>query len=211
MHALVPGGGPSLDGTRWLHSEHPKHRRRKKRYLADVQTLGRLFRNKFVRALERLHRKGELQLEADSPLQDFAAFKRWCGELAEAWNVYIEAPPPNARPEHALKYLARYMSGGPISDGRLISHEEGRVTFWARDKSKQQRSRPYELSGCEFTRRWSLHILPKGFTRSRCYGGFSSQHRVSYLAQCLDLLPPPEPHAPDPPNTEPEQRACPHC
>jgi hypothetical protein len=65
-----------------------------------------------------------------------------------------------ARPEQVLKYLARYLTGGPISDRRLIEHQDGKITFWARshDKRAGNPSKPYTLSGVEFTRRWSLHI-----------------------------------------------------
>ncbi|MBL7041057.1 MAG: transposase [Pirellulaceae bacterium] len=118
-----------------------------------------------------------------------------------------------------LKYLARYLTGGPISDRRLISHADGEVTFWARSKNKKagNPSRPFTLRGTEFTRRWALHILPKGITKSRCYGGFSSRVRREYLSRCRMLLTltdgelgttsPAE--ADEPP---PEfRRSCPHC
>ena len=105
--------------------------------------------------------------------------------------VYIEPPPTEqAQPEHVLKYLARYLTGGPISDRRLIAHEDGEVTFWARSKDKGAGNppEPYTLTGVEFTRRWALHILPKGFVKSRCFGGFSCRNRKSYLRRCRDLL-----------------------
>ena len=72
------------------------------------------------------------------------------------------------------------------------------VTFWARskDKSKGNPPEPYTLPGVEFTRRWSLHILPKGFVKSRCFGGYSCRKREAYLGRCRELLrleqPPPE-------------------
>jgi hypothetical protein len=89
-----------------------------------------------------------------------------------------------------LKYLARYMSGGPISDRRLISDEDGHVTFWARSKEKSDgnKSQPFHLRGTEFVRRWSMHILPKGYTRSRSYGGFHGTKRKDYLQCCRELL-----------------------
>ena len=97
-----------------------------------------------------------------------------------------------------MKYLARYLTGGPIADKRLISDDgserDGRVTFWARGKQKstrqrhKNRSEPYELSGQEFVRRWSMHILPKGYTRSRSYGGYHASKREAYLDRCRTLL-----------------------
>ena len=116
-----------------------------------------------------------------------------------------------------VKYLARYLTGGPISDGRLISHEQGEVTFWARSKNKQtgNRPRPFPLPGVEFVRRWSMHILPKGFTKTRCYGGFSCRHRQDYLQRCRQLLRIAEDEPQTPPPLEDElpetTRTCPRC
>jgi hypothetical protein len=175
VHAVVPGGGPSLDGQRWVRSRHPTEPWREKPYLVDNRLLSARFRDKFLAGLTRLHRRGELKLEGEwSHLQEPAAFAAWLDSFRDgAWVVYVEPPPENARPEHVLKYLARYLTGGPISDRRLLAHEDGQVTFWARspDKARGNPSEPYTLSGVEFTRRWALHILPQGFVKSRCFGG----------------------------------------
>jgi len=118
-----------------------------------------------------------------------------------------------------VKYLARYLTGGPISDGRLISHEQGEVTFWVRSKNKRtgNQPRPFRLPGVEFVRRWSLHILPKGFTKTRSYGGFSCRQRQDYLQRCRQLLgiaePEDEPPSPQPLENESSEttRMCPRC
>jgi hypothetical protein len=79
---------------------------------------------------------------------------------------------------YVLKYLARYMTGGPISDRRIISDAASKVTFWARSKEKAtgNQSQPFSLQGREFVRRWAMHILPKGYTRSRSYGGYMERN-----------------------------------
>jgi hypothetical protein len=161
-----------------------------------------------------------LQFGPLSLVCDYKDFVRWLDQtVTQDWVVYLQAPPKNTTPQHVLKYLARYLTGGPISDGRLISHEEGEVTFWARSKNKAEgnRRRPFPLSGCEFTRRWALHILPKGFTKSRRYGGFSPRHCQQYLKRCQELLPGPAETEDEPaneaieePTDEPEVK-CPHC
>jgi hypothetical protein len=146
-------------------------------------------------------------------------FDEWVDQLNDTFNVFIEPPLENSQPQHMVKYLARYLTGGPISDGRLISHVDGQVTFWARGKNKQtgNQPRPFPLPGAEFVRRWSMHILPKGFTKTRCYGGFSCRHRHDYLQRCRQLLqiaePEGEPPSPPPPEDEsPETtRTCPRC
>ena len=226
VHALVPGGGPSLDGTHWITTCHPKHRRRKKPYLVDNELLGEKFKEHFVTGLKRLHAKGLIAFDPPvlparvNEARDEPDFAEWLDRIAEqAWNVFIEAPPEYSQPQHMVKYLARYLTGGPISDGRLISHEQGEVTFWARSKNKQtgNRPRPFTLPGVEFVRRWSMHILPKGFTKTRAYGGFSCRHRQDYLRRCRELLPideaEDEPQSSQPLEDEtPETtRTCPHC
>jgi hypothetical protein len=193
VHAVVPGGGPALDGQGWVRSKHRYHHGRDKPYLVDHRVLSERFRDKFLAGLTRLHGQGKLKLQGEwSHLQDPAAFAAWMTTFQDcAWVVYIEPPPTeNATPEHLLKYLARYLMGGPISDRRLIEHQDERVTFWARspDKARGNPSEPYKLPGVEFTRRWALHILPKGFVKSRCFGGFSCRNREAYLGRCRTLL-----------------------
>jgi hypothetical protein len=161
--------------------------------LVDNIELGHCFREHFVDGLRKLILKGELRLEGEwFRLQDPVGLEAWLEELvAIDWNVFIEGPPNGrSRPTHVLKYLARYMTGGPISDHRLISDEDGRVTFWARskDKAKGNPSEPFPLRGSEFVRRWAMHILPKGYTRSRSYGGYHGTKRAAYLASCRQLL-----------------------
>lgn len=109
------------------------------------------------------------------------------------WVAYIE-PPPTAQslPEQVLKYLARYLTGGPISDRRLISQENGEVTFRARTGRKTGGDptdfEPVTLKGPEFVRGWSLHILPKGYVKTRRCGGYSNRHRQRYVSVCQALL-----------------------
>ncbi len=225
VHALVPGGGPSPDGKRWIACPQRWARGRRRPYLVDNKELSRRFRKKFTARLKRLHRQGKITF--DPPLlPDLRkqSFADWVDDVADRdWNVYIEPPPENSGPDRVLKYLARYLTGGPISDRRLISHEDGLVTFWARGKNKKDGNKPREftLPGTEFVRRWALHILPKGFTKSRPYGGFSCTKRDDYLERCRALLKPTADDAADAdPSTihgddhakeDSRQPACPHC
>ena len=116
LHALVPGGGPSLDGQRWVRSRHRHHHRRDKPYLVDNRLLSQRFRDKFLAGLTRLHRDGQLKLQGTwSHLQEPAAFAAWLQTFRDCdWVVYIEPPPTaQAQPEQVLKYLARYLTGRP--------------------------------------------------------------------------------------------------
>jgi hypothetical protein len=107
-----------------------------------------------------------------------------------------DSPTPDTTPDQVLKYLARYMTGGPISDRRLLRHEHGHVTVSARKGTKTEGSdetKDVRIPVVEFVRRWSLHILPKGYTKTRRFGGHSNHHRNRYIAACRELLPSGEP------------------
>lgn len=198
LHALVPGGGPSLNRVNdpcWVTARDGTREWRERPSLTDVVALGRAFRDTFARSLGELIRRGRLRLPEEwRQLEDPRVRRDWLRSLRESdWNVFIEAPPRAGRtPRSLLRYLTRYLTGGPISDSRIVSDEDAMVTFLARVKSRRGRrargSRPVELPGAEFVRRWSLHVLPQGFTRSRCHGGFHGQRRRAYLATCRSLL-----------------------
>jgi len=195
VHAVVPGGGPSLQGTRrWVKSRRPNVRQCDGRYLVNADDLRAAFRATFLNGLRRLHRRGDLKLEGDWEfLQDVAAFEAWLKPLEDVtWVAYIEPPPTKqSTPEHVLKYLARYLTGGPISDRRLISHENGDVTFWARTGTAtggDDRREPLTLAGTEFVRRWSLQILPKNYTKTRRFGGYSNRQCKRSIEECRTLL-----------------------
>jgi len=212
VHALVPGGGPALHGPpRWVHSRRPDVPHDEGRYLVNAEELRITFRQNFLSGLRRLQRNKQLQLEGSwSACRDAAAFEDWLQPLAEiTWVAYIEPPPTEqSTPSQVLKYLARYLTGGPLADRRLISHENGNVTFLARTGTTTggtRQSEPYTLSGVEFVRRWTCHILPKGYTKTRRFGGYSNRHCARYLHECEYLLSPQE-LVPSPPPSAPESK-----
>ena len=123
---MVAGGGPSLRGGDWITSRHPTQRNRKKPFLVDNVLLGRRFRQKFTDGFRRLVRAGKLRLEGDwARLLESNELEAWLTEVTHSdWNVFIEGPPHGkSNPDQVLKYLARYMTGGPISDRRIIRDE----------------------------------------------------------------------------------------
>jgi hypothetical protein len=161
--------------------------------------------------VRRLHAKGKLQLcrrvclrlalphAAGSVLglgqTELRAFKEWLAGIApRGFRVFVQPPPTSSTdPIVILKYLARYVSGGPISNRRLVSWENGQVTFLARSKEdalpgQAKEKVPITISEVEFVRRWATHILPKGFTRVRHYGMSANRHRAAYLKKCRELL-----------------------
>jgi hypothetical protein len=113
-------------------------------------------------------------------------FEAAAAMVLHTWNQHVDAH------IHVVKYLARYMTGGPISDRRLIRHEDEVVTFAARVGKTHGGSDETEevaFSGVEFVRRWCLHILPQGYTKTRRFGGYSPRHCKRYMAECRRLLP----------------------
>ena len=117
LHAVVPGGGPSLEGGSWTTSRHPTQRNRRKPYLVDNVLLGRRFRKKFIDGFRRLVRGGKLRLEEDwAKLLEPRELETWLAEVTQSdWNVFIEGPPHGrSKPDQLLKYLARYLTGGQI-------------------------------------------------------------------------------------------------
>jgi hypothetical protein len=180
LHCVVPGGGLSPDGNRFLLC--------KPGFFLPVRVFSRLFRRLFLEALEHAFDQGQLQFFASlEPLQDRAAFTAYLQPLRSCeWVVY--AKPPFGGPHQALEYLGRYTHRVAIANQRLVSHEGGSVTFRWKDYRHQQRSKLMTLSADEFIRRFLLHSLPPGFQRIRHYGLLSNHHRQEALDLCRRLL-----------------------
>ena len=207
VHCVVPGGGLSPEGTRWIAC--------KPGFFLPVKVLGRVFRGKFLELLKRAHEDGNLSCQgALDPLRDGAAFAALLRSLYEKdWVVY--AKPPFGGPAQVLKYLARYTHRVAISNHRLLAMEDGRVTFSYKDYARGRRQRTMTLNAVEFLRRFLLHVLPKGFTRIRHYGLLANRIRATKLERCRYLLgqaTTPEWQAEvRAESVEAEERLCPRC
>jgi len=184
VHVVVPGGGLSLDGERWVSCRDG--------FFLPVEVIGALVRGKFLAGLKRLWRDGKLKLDGKlSPLADKRTFESWLATLyAKKWVAFAQGPPQGITGADAvLKYLARYVSGVAISDRRLVSHANGRVTFRWKNYARGGTSQTTPpLAGVEFVRRYLLHVLPRGLVRIRGYGLLSNRRRKSDLARCRALL-----------------------
>lgn len=194
IHALVPGVGPALDGSGLRRSQRAGNPRSVGTYLVDCEALCASYREKFLHGLDRLRREGKLRLQGK-----FAYLQcddRWQELLAELrsvdWVSYIQPPPTaDCQADHVVRYLARYLTGGPISDGRIVSASEHGVTFMAREGTKsggESKQIPITMSIEKFARKWSLHVLPKGYTKTRRFGGWSNPRCDAYLERCSILL-----------------------
>jgi hypothetical protein len=180
VHCVVPGGGISLDGSRWISCPTG--------FFLPVRVLGRVFRGKFLDQLKRAAEANRLTFQgALAHLADLVTFKRHLAPLyAKDWVVY--AKPPFGGPETVLKYLARYTHRVAIANRRLLALEDGRVTFAYKDYARGNRCRTMTVAGEEFLRRFLLHVLPRGFQRIRHFGFLANRTRAESLVLCRRLL-----------------------
>jgi hypothetical protein len=206
IHMIVPGGGISLDGTRWVASRTG--------FLLPVRVLSKLFRRLFLTRLLELYTAGNLAFFGNhADLRDRRVFLRLIARLRKKnWVVY--AKPPFAGPEAVLAYLSRYTHRVAISNRRLISLDASGVTFRYKDYRRDGAARygTMTLATDEFIRRFLLHVLPKGFHRIRHYGLLASAGRKTNVARARQLLAvPPEVEPAEPVEPTDARPPCPCC
>jgi hypothetical protein len=205
LHCVVPGGGPSLDGLRWVACRPG--------FFLPVHVLSRLFRRLFLEGLQAAFNARELKFFGElAALADAAAFRRRLAELRKVdWITY--AKPPFGGPAQVLAYLGRYTHRVAISNTRLVSVTDHEVAFRWKDYRHNGQSRIMTLDADEFIRRFLLHTLPDGFHRIRHYGYLANGCRAAKLALCHRLLgDAPAESAAEPPKSKPiPPRPCLHC
>ena len=198
IHMIVPGGGLSPDGTRWVGC--------KPGFFLHVRVLSRLFRRLFVEGLVALHRAGQLSFFGDlTALADPRAFTEWLAPFRKTeWVVY--AKPPFGGPEAVLTYLSRYTHRVAISNQRLVSADAETVAFkWKDYRIKRgDRMKVMRLSTFEFIRRFLMHVLPDRFHRIRHYGFLAGASRKDKVAQIRTLLRDTKTAQPDQPDEAPQ-------
>jgi hypothetical protein len=180
LHCVVPGGGLSPDGTRWVACRPG--------FFVPVRVLSRLFRRLFLQYLDEAYATETLRLGGPlEPLQDPRA---WAAHLAPvrqaAWVVYAKRP--FAGPQQVLDYVGRYTHRVAISNQRLLDIEGNHVRFQYTDYRAQHQPKTMTLTAVEFMRRFLLHVLPSGFHRIRSYGFLANRHRTEKLARCRHLV-----------------------
>ena len=182
VHGIVPGGGLSLDGERWVACRPG--------FFLSVRVLSRLFRRLFLEKLSDAHRAGTLQFFGKyRRLKEQKDFADWLRPLRQVeWVVYAKRP--FAGPAAVLAYLSRYTHRVAIANSRLIALDEPGVTFkWKDYRAKERvRHKTMTLAADEFMRRFLLHVLPSGFHRIRHYGLIANTTRRDNLARARELL-----------------------
>jgi hypothetical protein len=180
VHCVVPAGGLSPDHTRWIAS-HDK-------FFLPVEVLKCVFRAKFVEALQNAFSEGKLGFHGTlKPLGRPKVFSSLLRQtFRNKWVVYSKRP--FGGPERVLRYLGRYTHRVAISNHRLVSFANDKVTFRWRDSAHSNKKRLMTLHVEEFLRRFLLHVLPKGFVRIRYFGFLSTRKRAALLPWCFQLL-----------------------
>jgi hypothetical protein len=186
VHCVVTGGALAPEGDRWI----PTKRRD---FLFPVKALSRVFRGKYLTALQSAYAQDHLQFAgATAPLGDARTFQRFLTPLwQQPWVVY--AKPPFASAQHVLSYLGRYTHRVALSNDRLVALRAGQVVFRWHDRRRRNRPKVMTVAAEEFIRRFLLHVLPAGFLRIRHYGVLGNRCRTPKLATCRRLFAQPAP------------------
>lgn len=197
VHCVVPGGGPSLDGTRWVSCRTG--------FFLPVRVLSRLYRRLFLENLQVAFDAGALGFFGDlAHLAQPAALSRLLARTRQIeWVVY--AKPPFGGPEQVLAYLGRYTHRVAIANSRLVNIDDDKVAFGWKDYRHHDKAKVMTLAADEFIRRFLLHTLPDGFHRIRHYGFLANGHRAAKLDLCRRLLAAPTP-SPVPPAADYRER-----
>ncbi len=182
VHGIVPGGGLSIDGKRWIHCRPG--------FFLAIRVLSRLFRRLFLERLTDAYQAGDLKFFGDhQSLVDTKAFLDWIKPLRKIdWVVYAKRP--FAGPEAVLSYLSRYTHRVAIANSRLLEFNDRGVTFkWKDYRAKPPfRNKAMTLETDEFIRRFLIHVLPSGFHRIRHYGLLANAGRRDNLKRARELL-----------------------
>jgi hypothetical protein len=206
VHMIVPGGGISPDGQRWV-SCRPG-------FFLSVRVLSRLFRRLFLEKLLAAHQAGRLDFFGDhARLVDAQAFTSFLAPLRKTeWVVYSKRP--FGGPEAVLAYLSRYTHRVAIANSRLIACDQRGVTFKWKDYRIEGRDRYKQmtLSTFDFIRRFLIHVLPKGLHRIRHYGLFAKSSCADNIARVRKLLAAAKPEGePTTAAVDPSKPTCPCC
>ncbi|TWT94931.1 putative transposase [Neorhodopirellula pilleata] len=195
VHLLVPGEGPSLSGPTWKRALSPVDSASSDGYhLVRVDPLRQAYRRRAIAKLQRLRRSGKLNFGGKfESLRNDADWDAFIEKLeSKKWVAFIQPPPSeSSSANQVVRYLTRYLTGGPISDRRIRAADSKEVTFMAREGARTggERSQvPITLSTTEFIQKWCLHVQPNQLTKTRYFGGWCNQRQAAYRSRCEELF-----------------------
>lgn len=173
IHMIVPAGGLTVDGIEWKHSG--------RKFFVPVKALAKMFRAKYLEKIKYAHDKGQLQLPVQTDLEELIGMLK-----KKNWNVHSELS--FRGPRQVINYLGRYATRVAITNNRIISCENGKVTFRWKNYRNKGRWEKMELDADEFLGRFLLHILPDGYYKIRYFGILASANSKTKKKQCYLLL-----------------------
>lgn len=200
VHCVVPGGGLSLDGSRWVHLPAGN-------YLLSKTALSRHFRTLFRRAVTEAFDDGSLVLPPHVASDRTALDLLFVLASKVDWVVYVK--PPFGGPEQVLAYLANYTHRMAISNSRIQAFDGETVTFGWRDRAHRYAPRTETLPATELLRRYVRHVVPSRFTRIRYSGYLANRDRMRNLERARVLIG--SSRVLPPRKTPPDWRLCPQC
>lgn len=180
IHCIVPGGGLSLDKSKWVKS--------KKKFFIPIKVISRKFRGKFLDYLNKSYRDNKLKFPSSiSELSSKNIYNEFKDSLyKKEWIVYSKAPFRSA--EYVLEYLGRYTHRVAISDNRILKVDKENVVFKWRDYRDKNKEKIMSLKPQEFIRRFTMHILPDRFVKIRHYGILGNRNKKLKFKRCIEIF-----------------------
>jgi hypothetical protein len=195
VHMLVPGEGPGVSRPVWKQSKAPPQSRNSDGYyLVDADRLCNAYRKCAIARLRRLRVAGKLKFGGKFEyLRSDENWEVFVKNLESTnWVAYIQPPPKETSSAgEVVNYLTRYLTGGPISNARIVTANRHEVTFMAREGKRvggERQQVPITLRIDEFVRRWCLHVQPDQLTKTRYLGGWSNGRCAKYMSRSRELL-----------------------
>jgi hypothetical protein len=182
LHCLIPAGALSFKKDRWIPA--------KESFLFRIESLAKAFKNCYLQKLKSAYQNQNLIFPGNTT--HFASengFQKLVTSLFKAnWIAYAKRP--FADPQQVLEYLGRYTHRVAISNNRIISIDNGKVSFTYQDRQRNNEIRKMTLDAHEFIRRFLLHILPMGFMKIRYFGFLSHKNKREAIALLRKLIDP---------------------
>lgn len=181
LHLIVTGGGLNGDGE-WVSPEYGG------RFLFPVRAVSKVFRGKFIQKLKKAYYDGDLTIpDEKEELRIPHKFEQHIDRTAgRKWVVHTKAP--FAGPEEVVRYIGRYTHRVAISNYRILSVKDGKVTFSYKDYKDGGKKKTMTLTAEEFTHRFLLHVLPERFHRIRHYGILANNRARKTAEKVRELL-----------------------
>ena len=181
IHCLIAAGALAFTKDKWI----PAH----DDYLFKITSLAEAFKNCYLKLLLNAYEKDQLIFTPKTAaLKSRQAFKQLISSVSKKrWIAYAKRP--FAGPQQVLEYLGRYTHRVAISNYRISSIDNRRVTFTYRDRQNNDQIKQMTLDADEFIRRFLLHVLPKGFFKIRYFGFLShtnKKHLIPLIRELID-------------------------